>query len=305
MKTSCLINNFNYANHINDAIESALNQTIPFDEIIVIDDGSTDDSPEIISRRYGGNAKIKIISKINQGQLSSFNEGFSNSSGDIIFFLDADDTYEPSYLKEALTFYELHSHCDFLYCALQTFGHSSELIRSFGRDRQLGFSILATLYLRKWIGSPTSGISMRRRILEKILPMPDDFLNDWRVRADDCLVWGASLAGAYKCYLDKRLVGYRIHDNNNFNRRTFNYTYRIKRIIAVNRLFNYFIEINNLENKAHFHKLIKYEFRTIQKPSIKNLLDYIRITRMIEAGLGKKLETYTSLFCSWLSRNSS
>src|SRR5690242_11531263 len=47
LKTSCLINNFNYAHYVSEAVESALAQTIAFDEIIVVDDGSTDESVEL------------------------------------------------------------------------------------------------------------------------------------------------------------------------------------------------------------------------------------------------------------------
>ena len=49
MKTTCLINNYNYANYLPDAINSALNQTIQFDEIIIVDDASTDNSADIIT----------------------------------------------------------------------------------------------------------------------------------------------------------------------------------------------------------------------------------------------------------------
>ena len=93
-KTTCLISNYNYRRYIADAVDSALAQTAPLDEIIIVDDGSTDDSQELVRRQYGHHSSVKLVVKKNQGQLSCFNEGFRRSTGDIIFFLDADDVYE-------------------------------------------------------------------------------------------------------------------------------------------------------------------------------------------------------------------
>src|SRR5215510_4209515 len=89
-KTSCLISNYNYKRYIADAVDSALAQTAPLDEIIIVDDGSTDGSQEFIRDRYY-HPKIQLITKENGGQLSCFNEGFRVATGDVIFFLDADD----------------------------------------------------------------------------------------------------------------------------------------------------------------------------------------------------------------------
>lgn len=271
MKTTCLINNYNYSKYVTEAIESALNQKTAFDEIIVVDDGSTDNSAEIIKARFGTNKKISLISKPNQGQLSSFNTGFNASSGDIIFFLDSDDIFEPDYLHECISYYEHHPKCDFLYTSVTTFGNETRHLRPFTKSKELGFSAIITLFTKKWLGQPTSAISIRRSILQKFLPMPDDCLKNWRVRADDCLVWGASLAGAYKCYCDLPLVLYRIHDNNNFNRKKHDYHTRINRVIAVNSLFEHFENKFKFNNKDDFYKLVKAEFNTIPNPTLKDL----------------------------------
>src|SRR5262245_57505078 len=67
-KTTCLISNYNYRQYIADAVDSALAQTTPFDEIIIVDDGSTDDSQEFVRRRYGQHGIVKLVAKKNQGQ---------------------------------------------------------------------------------------------------------------------------------------------------------------------------------------------------------------------------------------------
>lgn len=231
IKTTCLINNFNYGDFIIEAVESALGQTVEFDEIIVVDDGSTDNSVQNLQEKYAQNSKVKLIIKEkNEGQLSSFNLGYSASSGEIICFLYSDDKYKPNYLESILKIYNLYSECDFLFCGYEKFKDldSSELNKTEPHQenkidvleyvRNRGCSAVSTLHTRRYIGSPTSTISMRRKIAEKILPFP--YLEDWRIRADDCLVYGASLVGAIKFTLSVKLVKYRIHTRNNYANKT-------------------------------------------------------------------------------------
>ena len=87
-----LINNYNYGRFLKDAIDSALNQTYRNLEVIVVDDGSTDDSREIIAA-YGN--KITSVLKENGGQASALNAGFAASRGEIICLLDSDDSFDP------------------------------------------------------------------------------------------------------------------------------------------------------------------------------------------------------------------
>jgi glycosyltransferase involved in cell wall biosynthesis len=88
MKASIVINNYNYARFLSQAIESALAQSYRDTEVIVVDDGSTDDSAEVI-RSYGN--RIIPVFKINGGQSSCYSRGFEVASGDLVLFLDADD----------------------------------------------------------------------------------------------------------------------------------------------------------------------------------------------------------------------
>ncbi|MFZ0678376.1 glycosyltransferase family 2 protein [Candidatus Binatus sp.] len=89
---SIVINNYNYGRYLRAAIDSALAQTYPEVEVIVVDDGSTDDSREIIVS-YG--KRIIPVIKSNGGQGSALNAGFEMSRGEIVMFLDADDELLP------------------------------------------------------------------------------------------------------------------------------------------------------------------------------------------------------------------
>ncbi len=148
MKTACLINNYNYADFVHEAVDSALGQSVAFDEIVVVDDGSTDGSRELLARRYGRNPRVKIVTKRNEGQLSCFNEGLARSAAEVLFFLDADDVFEPNYLEQALDVYQRDAGIDFVFCGHRLFGQREGVELCFNEDRDLGYSVVLTAFLR-------------------------------------------------------------------------------------------------------------------------------------------------------------
>lgn len=90
---SVIVTNYNYANYVAAAIESALNQTCPPDELIVVDDGSTDNSAEVI-RRYQD--RIHVILQKNEGGRAIKNSALSHCHGELVIYLDADDLLYPT-----------------------------------------------------------------------------------------------------------------------------------------------------------------------------------------------------------------
>jgi glycosyltransferase involved in cell wall biosynthesis len=96
MKISVIIPAYNAAAYIERALRSVLNQSRPADEIIVINDGSTDGTSEVL-KRYEG--KIRIIEQANAGVSAARNAGIRAAAGDWIAFLDADDEWLPEKLR--------------------------------------------------------------------------------------------------------------------------------------------------------------------------------------------------------------
>jgi glycosyltransferase involved in cell wall biosynthesis len=96
---SVLIPNYNYAHFLPEAIESVLSQTYPQIETIVVDDGSTDNSREVIAS-YGH--RVTPVLKENGGLTSALNAAFERSSGDLIACLDADDAFEPDKVERVV-----------------------------------------------------------------------------------------------------------------------------------------------------------------------------------------------------------
>lgn len=88
----------NYEQWVCESIESVIRQTYHVDEIIVVDDGSTDNSVAVIRARYGENPRVRIVTIVNQGVAAARNLGISIASSDYIVCLDADDRLGDSYV---------------------------------------------------------------------------------------------------------------------------------------------------------------------------------------------------------------
>lgn len=99
---SIVISSYNYGRFLPEAIDSALGQTYPKTEVIVVDDGSTDDSREVIA---GYGERVLPVWKDNGGQASALNAGFRASHGEVIFFVDSDDLLLPTAVEKALPFF--------------------------------------------------------------------------------------------------------------------------------------------------------------------------------------------------------
>ena len=114
LRVSVLIPTYNRAEFLSEAIESLLTQTRVPDEIIVVDDGSTDDTERVLAQ-YAG--RIQVLRQANQGNAAARNAAFRASSGDLIAFLDLDDTLAPTSIQCRADFLESHPHLNMVYTA--------------------------------------------------------------------------------------------------------------------------------------------------------------------------------------------
>ena len=92
-----IIPNFNYAHYLPEAIESVLSQVPPFDEVVVIDDGSTDNSLDVLAR-YAG--QVRALRLDNGGQLGACRAGLAATTSDYVYSLDADDYAAPGLVAQ-------------------------------------------------------------------------------------------------------------------------------------------------------------------------------------------------------------
>lgn len=196
-----LINNYNYGRFLNQAIDSALNQTYQNIEVVVVDDGSTDESRDII-RSYGD--KVIPVLKENGGQASAFNAGISSSRGQVICMLDSDDWFFPDKVERLMSYSRPDS---ILHHRLQM-QPGPGLIPSKTVEPIDAYAYAQRYRFIPFGGSPTSGIAITRDLAVRLLPFPNV-----RSSADDFLVRGAALLGNV-IGIPEVLGAYRIHGNN-------------------------------------------------------------------------------------------
>lgn len=122
-KISVIIPTYNRASYIRDAIESILEQTYPVFEIIVVDDGSTDNTSEVI-RLYGD--RIRYFWQQNSGPGAARNRGIKEAKGDYVAFLDSDDIWVQNKTKIQMDFFSKHPHLDIIFGDMANFSETED-----------------------------------------------------------------------------------------------------------------------------------------------------------------------------------
>jgi len=209
-----VITSYNYREYVLEAVESALAQSRKAAQVIVVDDGSTDGSVDLLRERYGADDRVVLLCGNNGGQLEGFQRGVARVEADVVCYLDSDDRWAPDYLARLGELYDARRDVDFVFTDMQHFGEENKVVGFHRSAVDLGYTAVITYALTRWYGAPTSALSMRAPWARKVLEVPDSFRETWRLSADNCLVFGASVLGARKYYLPTGSVWYRIHGKN-------------------------------------------------------------------------------------------
>jgi glycosyltransferase involved in cell wall biosynthesis len=168
---SIVIDNYNYARYVGAAIESALAQTYPRTEIIVVDDGSTDGSGSVIAR-YA--PRITTIFQDNRGQSGAFNSGFESCRGDIVIFLDSDDALRPEAVSEIVAAWRPGvAKLQFCLATIDADGgFTGGVFPNYPASLPSAAVLSETLRTALYPCPPTSGNAYSRAFLEQVMPVP-------------------------------------------------------------------------------------------------------------------------------------
>jgi glycosyltransferase involved in cell wall biosynthesis len=230
-RVSVIIDTYNHESYIEQAIVSVLDQDFLAceTEIIVVDDGSTDLTAEIVS---GFEPRVRLIRKSNGGQASAFNAAISQAHGEIIAFLDGDDWWAREKLSVVLDAFEKHPEVAAVghgYYEVRDNNPPSEMVvaeKTCHIDLSSSEAAQIAILGRSLLG--TSRLAVRRRVLDRIGALPSTlvFCADTPILTLSLALGGALILGRPLCY-------YRLHQANLFATSTNDETTKLRRVLKI------------------------------------------------------------------------
>jgi glycosyltransferase involved in cell wall biosynthesis len=181
---SIIIPSYNSAQYVADAIESALNQTIESKQVIVVNDGSTDDTAELLNQYRD---RIEVIHQENRGLSGARNTGLRSAKGECVAFLDADDAWHPRKLELQIKALSAVPHLGMV--GSDTFDYPTQPFPHVGDDLPIHEVPLKKLLVRNYFTA--SAVLVRRVIAQQVgefdttLPNAED-LDYWQRTAELC-----------------------------------------------------------------------------------------------------------------------
>jgi glycosyltransferase involved in cell wall biosynthesis len=212
LSVDIVIDNYNYGQFLGAAIESALAQTHEKVRIIVVDDGSTDDSKDVLRACEG---RVEAVLKENGGHASAFNAGVARCRGDIVIFLDADDLLAPEAAARAARTFAADENVVKVQSRMEVVdaeGRSTGLVKPPPHIPMPNGDVrreeLSQPFDLPWV--PTSANSFRLEAIRRIMPIPE---REYRMCAERYLVHLVALLGPVVS-LDEVGAFYRVHGDN-------------------------------------------------------------------------------------------
>jgi glycosyltransferase involved in cell wall biosynthesis len=210
-RVSVVIDTYNYGQYIDAAIESVLGQDFPAEEreILVVDDGSTDDTRARVGK-YA--SRVKYIWKENGGQASAFNCGLGEARGELIFLLDADDYWRPGKLRTIADLFAQNPDAGMIYHRYEELDEASGQISVLAAPLISGFLPERKVDLISYWIYPTSTLAFRREALGALLPVPEGL----KIQADAYLAALVVFLGPVLGVAEPLAI-YRVHGENLFH----------------------------------------------------------------------------------------
>ena len=210
---SIIIPAYNAEKYIKTTINSALKQTYQNIEIIVIDDGSTDKTKNIIQSIQ--DPRIIYIHQENQGQSAARNAGIKIAKGEYIALLDSDDLFLPQKIEKQVNFLEIHPDCGVCYCKIYNF-FDDRPDKLFYNPVPNYSGFIFDKLLKHSVVNPLTAV-LRKEHLERY----GGFKDDWR-RCDEQYLWLKLAFNKVKfCYLDEVSAYYRVSKNSLSNQSVY------------------------------------------------------------------------------------
>jgi len=214
---------YNGERYIRQALDSALAQTYPRMEVIVVNDGSTDSTPRILAE-YGD--RIRWFTQPNAGQASARNLAVSHARGEWVAMLDQDDLWDPSKIERQVV--AIRTGDAVIHCNARIIDASGQIVLAAMRRADVeAYATIVDLFITKLPSAPT--VLIRKESYISV----GGFDPANRFGTEDYQLWLRLAAHGYRFrFVDEVLASYRVHGNNmsgNFRRQILGVFYAIRR----------------------------------------------------------------------------
>lgn len=294
---SVVIPAYNAAQYLSEAIESVLSQTHQDFELIVVDDGSTDGTEDVV-QRYGD--RVGYLRQENRGPGAAKNLGIKNSRGSLIATLDADDRWLPDKLEKQREYMQSHSEVGLVYSNCSTFDSNGIMTEAYDGTHRKVYrgQVFDKLLLKNFIASIT--VMIRRECLERVGLFPEHLKisEDWHL-------W-LRLAKEYQVgYISDPLAMYRWQTQSLTWNYAASYPYRLRVLEEIENLYrDYFQTRQRLIRRARGGVLMRYGYALFNAGDFKNSRDkYIRSIRENPFQFRSYLYLAGLLVPEWLRRH--
>lgn len=209
-KVSIVMSSYNHAPYIAEAIESAVHQTYDNFELIVIDDGSKDNSPRIL-QELQTKYNFYLECRTNHGLVPTLNYALKNlATGKYICILDSDDYWALDKIRKQVAMMEANPHCGLCHTPAYFINKNSQIVSDYNQATKKEGDIFEDLLMGK-TNIADGGVMVPAAIYKEV-----DYYDE-SIPLEDYQLWFKILAKYPACYLNEHLAYYRIHESNTSN----------------------------------------------------------------------------------------
>ena len=241
MLVSIITPSFNQARYVEQTIQSVLSQDHPHIEYLIVDGGSSDGTMGIL-KKY--EAKLKWVSESDGGQTDAINKGFARAKGDILAWINSDDTYEPGAVSAAVKYLQRHPKVAMVYGDCNYIDESGKVTGKFS-SAQTNYGLLR----RGYTHIPQQTMFLRAELWKQVGPLDPSFYF-----AMDYDLWTRLAARAPIKYIPQTWANFRLHTSG-------------KTLLADDRCWPEMMRVHYRDGGSFFSVIVaKYYLRKMVSP---------------------------------------
>ncbi len=290
-KVSVIMPVYNTAQFLPQCIESILSQTFPDFELICVNDGSTDNSADVLAAYVNQDKRVKVITQQNQGLSIARNSGLSNAASDFIAFADSDDYYAPNFL-ELLVKAQQEYNADIAGCDFQKIRNAEDVLKPVDKATPKFYpdALKVLLHKNNFIHFNVWNKLYKRDVIGDMQFVPHIYYEDW---VFNCCMFEKA---ANFVWIKEKLYAYRYSDNS-IMRSSFNEKKLQDYVKGIQEVNAYFIK-NAPEKweqvrKTRISRTIKMMMNRALRSDNKELIS--QTAEMLQQLYQQKVITYSGL----------